>query len=174
MIRSGGVPSRPSEPALPLFSSDSLLRRARAILGRERRRLRGMTRGELVLTGGSSIPGAVTRGDIDLHLRVDPAEFESVIRQLSTVYDVVHPDIWSRTLATFAVAGEDTGIAVTPIDSEHDRRCTKAWRRLRAEPGVLDAYNRMKLEHATSDERTYLAAKGRFFERLADGAVDTV
>ncbi len=151
---------------LPLRRSDELLDHARAVCRRERRRLQHLTDGELVLTGGSSVPGALTVGDVDLHLRVAPADFTQVVERLRDLYEVVHPDIWTATLATFAVPGEDVGIAVTPIGSEHDRRFTAAWNRLRSEPKRLEAYNAMKRQHASPGGGAYLAAKSRFFDEI--------
>jgi hypothetical protein len=45
---------------------------ARLILRHERHRLAGLLANphELVLVGGSSLPLALTKGDVDLHLRV--------------------------------------------------------------------------------------------------------
>lgn len=105
-----------------LRPSTELLLRAQSVLDRERLRLAPLTSGELVLTGGSSVPGALTVGDIDLHLRVDPHEFAESVARLREVYDPVHLEIWTDSLATFAVSGEAVGIAVTLVGSEHDRR----------------------------------------------------
>jgi len=150
-----------------LRPSSELLVQARSVLERERLRIAPFTAGELVLTGGSSVPGALTVGDIDLHLRVDPDEFSKTVENLRRIYDVVHPEIWTESLATFAVSGEAVGIAVTSIRSEHDRRFSEAWRRLRADSTALEAYNRMKREHADDSEADYLAAKADFFNSLA-------
>jgi hypothetical protein len=99
---------------------------ATAILAAERARLAPLVRGswELVLTGGSSVPGALTKGDVDLHLRVGPAGFAECVAALRGAYDVVHPEIWQDTLATFEVPGAPlpTGVAVTPVGSAHDVR----------------------------------------------------
>ena len=152
-----------------LRSSDELLVHARFVLERERVRLSALTAGDLVLTGGSSVPGALTVGDIDLHLRVDPAEFAASVALLREVYHPVHLEIWSESLATFAIPGEHVGIAVTPIGSEHDRRFSEAWRRLRTDSTLLEAYNRMKRDHAHDADAEYLAAKADFFNWLADG-----
>ena len=150
-------------------TSDEIIGRARSVLRRERRRLAGLTDAPLVLTGGSSVPGALTVGDVDLHLRVDPSDFPMVVERLRGLYEVVHAEIWTDSLATFAVSGEQVGIAVTPRGSEHDARFTAAWERLRSEPELLEAYNGVKRAHAASDDSTYRAAKSAFFDRLADG-----
>lgn len=151
-----------------LRPSDELLAHAQFVLERERARLSAFTTGELVLTGGSSVPGALTVGDIDLHLRVDPAEFDASVARLREVYVPVHLEIWTESLATLAVSGEAVGIAVTQIGSEHDRRFSDAWRRLRTDPTLLGAYNRMKRDHADGTDAEYLAAKVDFFNSLAD------
>src|SRR5687768_5141005 len=148
--------------------SSELLAHARFVLERERLRLSALTTGQLELTGGSSVPGALTVGDIDLHLRVDPAKFAESVACLREVYDPVHLEIWTESLATFAVSGEPVGIAVTPIGSEHDRRFSEAWQRLRTDPTLLGAYNRMKRDHADGTDAEYLAAKVDFFNSLAD------
>ena len=41
-----------------------------------------MTDAQLQLTGGSSVPGALTGGDVDLHLRVEPAAFRATVHRL--------------------------------------------------------------------------------------------
>lgn len=150
-----------------LHRSDGLLAHAQAVLQRERQRLAVITDAPLVLTGGSSLAGAWTVGDVDLHLRVEPSHFAEVVGRLREVYEVVYPEIWTDTLATFVMADEPVGIAVTPIGSVHDRRFTTAWSKLRDDPATLAAYNEVKLAHAGSDDAEYRAAKARFFDRLA-------
>jgi hypothetical protein len=142
--------------------------RAHAILARERRRLADVVDGELLLTGASSLPGALTGGDVDLHLRVDPSAFGPTVSALRGFYEVVHPEIWTDTLASFGVLGEDVGIVVTPVGSVHDRRFTGAWRRLATEPDLLQQYNAMKRAHDGGNEADYLAAKRAFFDALSD------
>ena len=141
---------------------------AHAILRHERARLAGLLAGhELVLVGGSSVPGAVTKGDVDLHLRVPAADFDSTVAALRAVYRVVHPEIWQPSLATFAVeAALPTGVAVTPIGSEHDLRFSRSWRLLSADPDLLRAYNEVKQRHQHSAD--YEQRKSAFFDRLLE------
>jgi hypothetical protein len=136
------------------------------ILAAERERLRALgVEGELVLTGGSSVPGALTRGDVDLHLRVRPAGFAAAVAALRRTYEVVHPEIWQPTLATFAVpAALPAGLAVTPAGSEHDLRFTRSWQLLAADPALLAEHNAVKL--AAAEDEGYEAAKSAFFDKL--------
>jgi GrpB-like predicted nucleotidyltransferase (UPF0157 family) len=151
-----------------LRPADEFIDAARAILRRERDRLAALLPQphELLLVGGSSVPGALTKGDVDLHLRVPATAFAPVVAALRDVYDVVHPEIWQATLATFAVeAPLPTGVAVTPAGSEHDLRFTRAWARLAADPALVEAYNDVKLRHR-DDPAEYERRKSAFFDSL--------
>jgi GrpB-like predicted nucleotidyltransferase (UPF0157 family) len=143
------------------------------ILNRQRARLQDLgVGGELVLVGGSSVPGALTRGDVDLHLRVDPVDFAEVVRRLGTVHAVVHPEIWLPSLATFdVVEALPTGMAVTPVGSEHDVRFTRTWALLSARPDLVAEYNRVKAPRGgeaadTDDDPGYEERKSAFFDRI--------
>ncbi|MEV4350982.1 hypothetical protein AB0J83_41525 [Actinoplanes sp. NPDC049596] len=154
----------------PLRRSDDVIETARAILRAERTRLSSLIGDhELLLVGGSSVLGALTKGDVDLHLRTPPHAFASTVAVLRGIYRVVLPEIWQPTLATFELdATLPTGIAVTPAGSEHDRRFTRTWQRLAADPALLRAYNDLKLtsQHAPDD---YERRKSAFFDTLATG-----
>lgn len=131
--------------------------------------------GELSLTGGSSLPGALTFGDVDLHLRVPPESFEAAIEALRGAYVVVHREMWQSDFATFEVLGADapTGIALTAIDGEHDRRFRRTWELLAADPRLLASYNELKRRHLGGDPEAYRAAKSAFFAKVVDGVVRT-
>ena len=145
---------------------------ALAVLDAERGRLRSRgVPGELVLVGGSSVPGALTHGDVDLHLRVPPDAFPDVVARLRRTYRVVHPHIWTPTLATFELAADDdtgppVGIAATPRGSEHDVRFTRTWQLLAADPALLAEYNAVKLAGDGPQGAGYEARKSAFFDRL--------
>jgi len=119
--------------------------------------------GDLVLTGATSVRGALTKGDVDLHLRVAPSAFDDVVERLRGVYPVGSPHAWAATLAVFDVPGSrPTGLAVTPVDSEHDVRFTEAWSALRDHPEWLQAYNALKL--GVTDPDAYESRKSAFFD----------
>ncbi|MGA5299052.1 hypothetical protein ACPCHT_03945 [Nucisporomicrobium flavum] len=122
---------------------------------------------ELTLTGGSSVPGALTKGDVDLHLTVAPADFPQTVATLRGLYAVVHPEIWQDTLATFALEAElPAGLAVTPAGSEHDVRFRRAWQLIAADRRLLAEYNAMKL----AGPEGYEQRKSAFFTRLTGPA----
>jgi GrpB-like predicted nucleotidyltransferase (UPF0157 family) len=123
--------------------------------------------GELLLTGGASVPGALTKGDIDLHLRVPPDRFEHVVERLRAVYRPGSTSAWAETLAVFDVPGlRPTGLAVTPVDSEHDVRFRRSWELIRGHPELLDEYNQLK--RASFGDASYEDRKSAFFTRLVE------
>ncbi|MCU1432424.1 MAG: hypothetical protein JWP95_1529 [Actinotalea sp.] len=144
---------------------------AGAVLAAEEALLRqAQVPGELVLVGGSSVPGALTRGDVDLHLRVEPPDFPTAVDRLRAVHAVVHPAVWGPSLATFALGevapGVPAGLAVTPVGSEHDLRFSRSWTLLAADPDLVRAYNRMKTADDGPDGPAYEDRKSAFFDSL--------
>lgn len=148
--------------------SDELRARAAAVVEAERAALAAAgVPGELVWVGASSVPGALTRGDVDLHLRVPEPEFGTAVALLRRGHAVVHPEIWCATLATFAVdAPLPAGLAVTPLGSEHDVRFTRTWALLRADAALLAEHNRVKAEAEEAAPDEYEARKSAFFDRI--------
>ena len=123
--------------------------------------------GVLVLTGATSIPAALTKGDVDLHLRVGPARFEDAVEKLSRVYEVGSPDSWAATLAVFDIPrSRATGLAVTPVGSAHDVRFTCSWQALGRDPALLEAYNTLKRTASGTDG--YEEAKSAFFTSISE------
>jgi len=160
-------PAGPQPP--PLRPAEEFADRAAEVLDTERRRLAALgVPGELVLVGGCSVPGALTRGDVDLHLRVPPTAFAAAVAALRADHPVVHPEIWGPTLATFEIpAPVPAGLAVTPAGSEHDLRFTRTWQLLAADPGLLAEYDAVKREgDGPADEVAYEQRKSAFFDRL--------
>lgn len=151
-----------------LITDEALVRRARMIAGDVADLLRehGVA-GELTLTGGSSLPGLLTKGDIDLHLRVSDADFPQAVERLRDVAAAAHPEIWTGSFATFERAEEPAvGIAVTVIGSEHDVRFTSAWAHLAEDSAAREEYNALKRS------APYEAAKSRFFDRISGASAN--
>lgn len=150
-------------------TDEASVRRARSIADAMRKLLEEhAVPGELALTGGSSLPGLATKGDVDLHLRVSPSDFASAVTRLGEVADAARPEIWTRTFATFERADEPVvGIAVTVIGSEHDIRFTRGWAYLAEHADTRAEYNALK------GDGDHEAAKSRFFDRLSTAAEDT-
>jgi hypothetical protein len=148
-----------------LVLSDAVISTGLAIRHREARWLhQHYPDAELLLVGGSSVPGALTVGDIDLHCRVR-GDFERALTLLHERYVVRHPELWQPTLATFLVPDSlRVELAATPAGSEHDDRFTRSWQRIRENADVLAEYNQLKRDFYGTSE--YPQRKADFFTRL--------
>jgi GrpB-like predicted nucleotidyltransferase (UPF0157 family) len=152
-----------------LHEATALLPRARVILAIERRRLlEAIPDAELTLTGSTSLPGMLTRGDVDLHLRVPADRFPDAVRLLEAQYIPVHPEIWTAGFATFETSEHElpTGIALTAMGDEHDERFRRTWLRLANDPASVERYGAIKRAYEAKPDAEYEAAKGAFFASL--------
>ena len=128
--------------------------------------------GDLVLTGASSVVGALTKGDVDLHLRVEAGDFTAAVALLEETYRATSLDAWADTLAVFEIPRpRPTGLAVTPVDSAHDQRFRATWRALRRDPGLLAEYNALKRTAYGTAE--YEELKSAFFTAIVERSADS-
>ena len=90
-----------------LVWSDAITADAHAIRAEVEQDLAGLgVPGRVELTGAASLPGVLTKGDIDLHLRVtEPGAFPGVVALLSDHFQPASREAWAGTLAVFEVPG---------------------------------------------------------------------
>lgn len=115
--------------------------------------------------GATSVPGSLTKGDLDLLVQVPASAMAEARAALSELYEVHQPENWSATFASFKAIPEGNppvGVQLVVAGSADDRTFT-AWReRLTAEPALLRAYNELKRLHADDPYEAYTAAKADF------------
>ena len=149
--------------------SDEIVPAALAILDEVRSELTFALPGaELALIGSSSLPGLLTRGDVDLHLRIPPASMPEAVRLLDARWTPVHVEMWTPTFVTYEreVAAREVGVAVTAIGGEHDLSFRSTWMRMATEPALRAAYDALKRRYDGEPEAAYREAKARFFAAL--------
>lgn len=95
--------------------------------------------------------------------------FPEALRLLRSAYPVGSPHSWGETLAVFDIPRpRPTGLAVTPVGSEHDVRFVSTWREIRRRPELLKEYNGMKRTAWGTD--IYEERKSAFFSSVSDEA----
>jgi len=126
-------------------------------------------------TGASSLADLLTEGDLDIHVRVPEHEFGSAADALARLYPPYRPGMGTSGCRAYRTqrSGLPIGVALTAIEGEHDRRFTRSWARLAAEPRLREAYNALKLRHAGGRADDYEAEKSAFFDRLVDPLHET-
>lgn len=128
---------------------------------------------ELHHIGATSVPGAFTKGDIDILLRLPPDDFMVAVEVFKQHFQLKQPDNWTAEFASF---GDDTkyalpvGLQVVVKDSEND-----FFLFLRdyfiENPEALHEYNRLKVVNSAGGEERYWNAKNDFLTRILAGRV---
>lgn len=133
--------------------------------GRIGARLRNV---EIRHTGGTSVAGVLTSGDVDLQVRVARELFARARDVLSELYEPLYPEAWGADSAYFTEADSHppVEVALTVIGTLDDLRHGDAWRRLAADPALVDEYNALKRAHEGRTTEDYNAAKRKFFANL--------
>ncbi|MBW3664969.1 MAG: GrpB family protein [Actinobacteria bacterium] len=133
----------------------------------------GMSTVETVAFGATSYPDGVTKGDIDVLLRVPPERFGELVERLAEMMAVAQPDNWDTTFASFTDTSSSTpvGVQVTAVGSSHDRDFERQ-RRLLSDPRFRASYDRVKLRSAHLGADGYWQAKNAFWQRHALDVVD--
>jgi GrpB-like predicted nucleotidyltransferase (UPF0157 family) len=124
---------------------------------------------EIEHVGSTSIPGALTKGDLDLLVRVEVTEFEMAVQAVRAMYAVHQPENWTPTYASFvdpAASDLPVGVQVAVRGSADDRLFGPFREAMIADPALLAAYNRLKLDLDGEDYEHYTEAKGAFVEEV--------
>jgi len=116
--------------------------------------------------GATAIPGLLTKGDVDVNVRVSAGDFVRVVDFLRLHFEINQPDNWTDGFASFA---DDThyalpvGVQVTVIDHPDDVFVGQR-DRLASQPDLIERYNELKARYEGSEMEEYRTAKWAFIE----------
>lgn len=154
---------------MTLKSSEELAQVVAEILHDVRARLcKVLPNAECHHIGSTAVPGSLTKGDIDVLLRVERAGFLKAVEVLRGTFDVKQPENWEPHFASF---GSDTmyalplGIQIVVKDSEADFFLFVR-DHLISHPEALEHYNRLKVAYVDKSADEYWHAKDRFLASI--------
>ena len=119
--------------------------------------------------GASAIPGAISKGDLDLALLVEPGAHGAAVARLQALGWRIKGDTLRTEALCMLIRPEagamDIAIQVVALGSEFEffLRFRDA---LRADTGLVEQYNQIKRDFADAGEGAYRAAKSRFIEQV--------
>jgi len=124
--------------------------------------------------GSSAIPGTLTKGDLDIQIRVPEKYFSVVLLRLGSAYDVNEGSIQTDTFRAFKNDSLPLplGIQLTVIGSEFDFFYKFRDIFLEHEKYRI-AYDELKLSFEGKPMENYRKAKQEFFESLMNSPVYT-
>ena len=118
--------------------------------------------------GGTSVPDLLTKGDLDINVRVNQADFRDAHGELEKIYDINQPKNWTDTFESFK--DDDSfelpvGVQLTQIDSDDDD-FVKHRDRLLRDRNLMNRFNRLKMDFEGKDMESYREAKAEFFKEF--------
>ncbi len=130
-----------------------------------------LPRAEIEHIGATAVPGALTKGDLDLLVRVSKPDFALASERLRSLYQVNQSENWSEGFASFRETPEDevpVGVQLVVANGLDDRLFI-SWREyLRNDPDLLERYNSFKRAQTGAEPDAYIEAKAKFFEAILD------
>lgn len=115
--------------------------------------------------GGTSVSGTISKGDLDINVRVKQVEFEATIEKLKTIYEINQLDNWTAGFASFKDDTRDLGVQLTVIESPDDYFVAQR-NYLRERPEKVTELNQLKERFNGKSMDEYRKEKGAFFEGL--------
>lgn len=120
--------------------------------------------------GSTSIPNSITKGDLDIVIRVPKGKFEEAIGVIKSLYEVNQPENWSETFASFKDEknlGIDFGAQLVIKDSKSDD-FVKLRDILIKNPKLVEELNLIKMKCEGKSMEDYRKAKADFFQKLRE------
>lgn len=117
--------------------------------------------------GSTAICGSLTKGDLDIQVRVAKKDFERAKREFSKLYKQNKGNPLTKTYASLKNdnAKVPLGVQLTVVGSEEDD--FSVLRDILSEDKkYLKKYNDLKKQYQGKSMREYRKAKGKFFEKI--------
>ncbi|WP_454191448.1 GrpB family protein [Paenibacillus sp. Marseille-Q7038] len=117
--------------------------------------------------GSSAIPGTLTKGDVDIQVRVKQEDFDEATRVLESLYPVDEKGEQTTSFRSFYT--EETilplGVQLTVCHTKHDV-FHKFRDVLLINEGYRDQYDELKASYEGRDMASYREAQHHFFDQL--------
>ncbi|MEZ8803546.1 GrpB family protein [Vibrio splendidus] len=119
--------------------------------------------------GASSIPSAVSKGDLDIFVGIESSELEYAVEQLSTLgFNEKLDTLRTPELCMLeSISGDDVALQVVANGSEFE--CFLRFRdKLRANPALVEQYNTLKMSCEGWSQEEYREKKADFIEHVLE------
>ncbi len=124
----------------------------------------------IVHVGASSVPGLISKGDLDIYVGVDERHHADAVELLTQAgYAIKTDTLRTEQLCMLETDRKDVSLQVVARGSRFDDVFLSFNAKLRASEPLRDAYNQLKLESVDCSADDYRERKARFIEEaLAD------
>ncbi|MFU8647065.1 GrpB family protein [Lysinibacillus sp. RSDA_15] len=119
--------------------------------------------------GSTAIPNSITKGDLDIQVRVYANEFAKAVELLSNLYEINEESIKTDTFRAFKddTTSPPLGVQLTVIDADFDF-LWKFREVLLANKNYREEYDNLKKGYEGKSMDEYREAKDEFFQGLME------
>ena len=131
---------------------------------------RVLPNGDVEHIGSSAICGAISKGDLDILVRVSQPELEEAVQALQKIGFVIKSDTLrteSLCMLTTDEFAEDVAVQVISAGSSFEN-FVKFRDRLNADQKLVDQYNQLKISSTNLSPDEYRAKKSVFIKSVLD------
>lgn len=119
--------------------------------------------------GSTAVPDSITKGDLDIQVRVFSKQFHTAVQELSSLYDINEGSIKTDTFRAFKddATIPPLGVQLTVIDSEFDF----FWKFrdvLMLNNRYQNEYDELKRKYEGKEMDEYREAKNVFFRKIME------
>jgi GrpB-like predicted nucleotidyltransferase (UPF0157 family) len=123
---------------------------------------------EIIHVGSTAVSGCLTKGDIDILVRVSTADFPDALAKLDEILVRSDRNISTHDYIEFDYVGDDLPVSVqlVSVGGVHDDFFYRVPLILNHDKEALQKFNNLKIAFNGCDMETYRRAKSKFFESL--------
>lgn len=120
--------------------------------------------------GASAVPGALSKGDLDICVAVHASDFEAALENLQALgYTIKGDTLRTEQLCMLESSRKDIPLAIQLIEKDSEFEFFHKFRdALRANPALVDRYNELKLKFAPEGPQTYRDEKAKFIRAVLE------
>jgi GrpB-like predicted nucleotidyltransferase (UPF0157 family) len=137
--------------------------------------LQALPKAQVEHVGATSVPGLLTKGDLDLQVSVSEQDFTEAVVTLRSIYAIHQPENWTGSFASFKLS-QDAEIPVgiqLVVQCSADDVFVKIRNLLVARPETVKELNLLKQSYDGGDMSRYVEQKGAFFTSLLQANTDS-
>jgi len=119
--------------------------------------------------GSTSVPGAISKGDLDIYIGVDPQALENAVLALIECGYKEKSDTLRTPELCMLVAQENVALQVVAVGSQYEF-FIRFRDILRSKPDLVRKYNDLKISCIGFSEEQYRVIKSKFIEDVLQNA----
>lgn len=117
--------------------------------------------------GSSSVPGLLSKGDLDIYIGVEQSKHAESVRTLSAAgYTIKEDTLRTDQLCMLDTDVDGVALQVVARGSDFERVFLSFNEKLRNSETLRDRYNQLKLEHTGCAEEEYRERKSCFIKEV--------